>query len=444
MPPPLSDYESDEDWGVHTTEVTNVKLMVPKGRKRSAALAGIDPENIIPISGDNQSEVVGFKDAPLTSSIPTSSYKTRAQVNGTQRSELCYDQKYHPMDDFVQPKRAAKLRSMYGEDTFLSDIMSASSKFSDGNHTDSDARVEEHLKKGKSKKLPFPQSSQPTRHSSRQVNLDATYSMSTHPQAIEAKTHKRHSAIISGSDKDAEHSQTIETADKEKHRKDSGNLMGLTVIPHTEDQFGSETSNPPTRQQSPADTSRSTQQSFSVSRQQNSDAAAPRGSTRASFPAHLTPSKFVSPHSKLDERLSTRDRKRAKAPKGFPIYVEPVQAQLTAEASAPPPIDYPDDNYKENQMEGSSEDEDASSNEFTDEPTSNLPQPQWTEDLSEHDARRLGLLHGSDIDSVLSDRSSGVAGIAGPDYSDVEGLQLRRRSQQLDIVSIEERDWIQY
>lgn len=76
-------------------------------KKRSALLAGLDPDNII--QSDNES-------SPFRPSIPTSSYKTRRQVHGSSKSKLCYSQKYHPMDDFTQPKRAAKMRVRYRDE----------------------------------------------------------------------------------------------------------------------------------------------------------------------------------------------------------------------------------------------------------------------------------------------------------------------------------------
>jgi hypothetical protein len=80
---------------------------VPGTKKRSGLLSGLDIDNVIELS-----------DEIPTSSNPTSSYRTRAQVRGRPKHDLCYNMRYHPMDEVTFPKRAAKVKAEYDiEDT---------------------------------------------------------------------------------------------------------------------------------------------------------------------------------------------------------------------------------------------------------------------------------------------------------------------------------------
>ncbi|KAF2658787.1 hypothetical protein K491DRAFT_247078 [Lophiostoma macrostomum CBS 122681] len=147
-----------------------------RGKKRSALLAGIGPENIISQS-ENEEEALA-KNTPPTSSISTSSYRTRRQVHGSQKSEVCYDQKYHPMDDVMNPTRAAKVKSKYGEELPVSDDILFFSDVDDGgNESDVEMHIDaEPMKKVKNKFC------QPTRRSGRQMNNSVIYNTSVHPQ----------------------------------------------------------------------------------------------------------------------------------------------------------------------------------------------------------------------------------------------------------------------
>jgi hypothetical protein len=139
-------------------------------------LAGIELGNIISHS-DNE-EDASARDTPPTSSIPTSSYRTRQQVHGSHKREICYDQQYHPMDDIVHPARAAKMRIKYGEELPASDDMLSCSNIDDEcNDTDAETDNEAEAKK-KAKNM----SSQPTRRSGRQVNSNVIYNTNVHPQ----------------------------------------------------------------------------------------------------------------------------------------------------------------------------------------------------------------------------------------------------------------------
>ncbi|ORY09650.1 hypothetical protein BCR34DRAFT_602653 [Clohesyomyces aquaticus] len=135
-----------------TPRVANKRqLKASRGTKKPSLLAGLDPENIIMIQDENQQAVDASINAMPASSAPPSSYTTRSQTKVSRSSELVYDQRFHPMDDFVRPKRAAQLRSEYGEEQLHSD--------------DPDASLE------------MTASSQRTRRSARQINRDVLYNI---------------------------------------------------------------------------------------------------------------------------------------------------------------------------------------------------------------------------------------------------------------------------
>ncbi|KAF2121520.1 hypothetical protein BDV96DRAFT_627841 [Lophiotrema nucula] len=160
---------------------STISQLRSKERKTPAILQGLDIDNIL--STPNEDELQSaIKDTPPTSSIPASSYRTRNQVRGSQKSHLCYDQKYHPMDDVVRPSQAVKQKSKHGELSLGSEDTLFSS-FDNGNHTESDTEHEEiQPKRPKSKSKSVRPSSQPSRRTSRHVNKTPLYNMGIHPQ----------------------------------------------------------------------------------------------------------------------------------------------------------------------------------------------------------------------------------------------------------------------
>ncbi|KAF2188176.1 hypothetical protein K469DRAFT_748526 [Zopfia rhizophila CBS 207.26] len=366
MPPALSDYDSDDVWWTEDLdEVEDVKRLTPdaykepgsdpreentitvkaplkvqvkdeskrntqatlKRKRKPRILIGLDSENIIEISDDEQE--LEFKDTPPTSSIPSSSYKTRAQVHGSRRDELCYDQKYHPMDEYTHPKRAARVKSKYGEDLLASEGTIASS-FDDDRHTESETDLDENPKlKGKGRKLPLPPS-QPTRRSSRQVNWEIMYNVNVHTQDAELKEMERSDEMEESSRKRRKTRSQDSDQEEEKEHKDSGNVFDLTII-NSEDS-DSECRPSPIRRSSPL---------TSIKQDQCSPAGMQRYKEGISV--------YFTESSKRDSWVIDND---------FDIYEEPMEVQLAAESSAPPPRDYDDDD-KENEEEESSDESTA-------------------------------------------------------------------------------------
>jgi len=88
---------------------------------------------------------------------------------------------YHPIDEYIHPKRASRLRSKYREPTHDSDD-EATAYSSDTHSFVESASDTDELKDTKRRKLSHPPSPQIIRRSSRQVNRNAIYNSSIHPQ----------------------------------------------------------------------------------------------------------------------------------------------------------------------------------------------------------------------------------------------------------------------
>ncbi|KAF2873388.1 hypothetical protein BDV95DRAFT_592766 [Massariosphaeria phaeospora] len=157
----------------------------PRSRKRNNLLADLDLSNIITISDE--------EDDATTETRPT--YNTRRQTHD--KDKLCYDQKWHPMDDYLQPQRAAKRRSLQNDDSTLSpdDKDDDSTTFANSGQSDDDADTEDEgmvsnkrrisTSKGVTSNKRRKSTSEGTRRSSRETNRDAHYDMSTHRQDAE-------------------------------------------------------------------------------------------------------------------------------------------------------------------------------------------------------------------------------------------------------------------
>jgi hypothetical protein len=107
------------------------------------------------------------------------------------KNVLMYDQKYHPMDDYIRPSQAAKRRSLHGEKTALPDNSSASfdsvsdvgSMVGDGDSDDEDSQPPTRGRKRKRKRRTRSRTPEPTRRSSRRrTNPKVSYDMKIHPQ----------------------------------------------------------------------------------------------------------------------------------------------------------------------------------------------------------------------------------------------------------------------
>lgn len=105
------------------------------------------------------------------------------------KSTLVYDQKYHPMDDFIRPSQAAKRRSLHGErptpgNSFTDDASEGSGSDVGSILCDesSDGESQPHMR-GRKRKRSRSEVPEPTRRSSRRrTQPKMSYDMSIHPQ----------------------------------------------------------------------------------------------------------------------------------------------------------------------------------------------------------------------------------------------------------------------
>ena len=113
-----------------------------------------------------------------------------ARRSARAKSTLIYDQKYHPMDDFIRPSQAAKRRSLHGEGLLLDDRSegdtseeSASDAESMNSDQESDDDDSQPPARGRKRKRSLSRSPEPTRRSSRRMTTPkVSYNMSIHPQ----------------------------------------------------------------------------------------------------------------------------------------------------------------------------------------------------------------------------------------------------------------------
>lgn len=118
---------------------------------------------------------------PASTCPPT---RRSARAVGT----LVYDQKYHPMDDFIRPSQAAKRRSLHGERPALADDSNASSPEDSGSDVgsmvgDEDSDDDNGSQPPRKRKRPKSRTPEPTRRSSRRkANPKVSYNMQIHPQ----------------------------------------------------------------------------------------------------------------------------------------------------------------------------------------------------------------------------------------------------------------------
>ncbi|KAH7068746.1 hypothetical protein BKA63DRAFT_93620 [Paraphoma chrysanthemicola] len=163
---------------------------VPATRRRGhgiTLLTAVDPGNIIDPTESAFGES-GVEHAP-TSSLSASKYAFRNRR--ANHSKLAYDVKYHPMDDDIQPTRAAKRRLAHGKtQSILVDTSGSSSENNEGGTDDHNAAAnstdeEEAVVQSKSRKRRRCQNwpLEPCRRSSRKTSgAKISYDMSIHPQ----------------------------------------------------------------------------------------------------------------------------------------------------------------------------------------------------------------------------------------------------------------------
>jgi hypothetical protein len=111
-----------------------------------------------------------------------------ARRSARAKSTLIYDQKYHPMDDFIRPSQAAKRRSLHGESPLVDDrfescasedsTSDAESMNSGQESDDDDSQLQARGRKRKRSLLPEPA----RRSSRRRTTPKVSYNMRIHPQ----------------------------------------------------------------------------------------------------------------------------------------------------------------------------------------------------------------------------------------------------------------------
>lgn len=274
------------------------------------------------------------------SSTSTSSHKTRAHVHGIHRSELCYDQKYHPMDQFTNPKRAAKMKSKYEDDLLVSDN-TVTTFDNEANQLDCETDVDDGPeKKATSGKDSSYSSTKPFRCSSRQMKRNVLYDTNIHPQDVEIEEleeaeqavyapNKRVKTCVDGREVESDE----ENGETEQEIKDSDLMQLVEDVGSDHDDFQSSNS-PPKSSVTPAGVNGHAQ----------------------SFSAHHKESLSIVPQ-RTPGCHSTDDNDSWPTGKPFRIYEEALESQLRMEASAPPPLQYNDDDKENNVEDAALEDE---------------------------------------------------------------------------------------
>lgn len=222
MPPALSDYSSGSDSDDETplsskvrrhnrymtsAETTRQRGSSPPSRERTRGylLNGLDTNNIIP-----PNEVV-----LSTTEDTTTLSVTRGSARGI-RSNLAYDQRYHPIDEYLRPSQAAKRRAEYGH--------SRSPSFEEQGNTESDTDSDGQSQ-AKRRRLNNVEQ-RDIRRSSRITNHHVLYNMRIHPQdsqlqqmvadAVEEVTEENNEVISIGS------SEAVETDEERVVRDTTG------------------------------------------------------------------------------------------------------------------------------------------------------------------------------------------------------------------------------
>jgi len=119
-------------------------------------LFGLKSDNIIDINDGEETDI-------NENTLASSNVLTRAQAHGRPQDGIVFDVKHHPLDEYMRPKRAAKVRSRYG----IKNIDTEDTLYDNSDHlSGSETEVDTYDPRAKSKKPPRPHMS-PTRRSSR-------------------------------------------------------------------------------------------------------------------------------------------------------------------------------------------------------------------------------------------------------------------------------------
>ncbi|KAF2451498.1 hypothetical protein P171DRAFT_515510 [Karstenula rhodostoma CBS 690.94] len=279
-----------------------------KKRKRGGLLNGLDAGNII-ITPSNDM-IVSTAEDNKPSYVPASSYMTRGSARGARSNDLAYDQKYHPIDEYLRPSQAAKRRAQHG--LYNEDSSSVSFEEED---SESDPNVEDQQQMKNRKELDkFAAIRRGTRFSSRRINHDVLYNMQIHPQ-------------------DSQLEQMANTVDEAVEENDEVISIGSSETAEEKDER--------------------------VVRATTDEASY----LTASSPPHSAPLSTSSTNNKVqpsvllnDLRTEHHGIRSSVSPRvestPFAMHEEPIHAQPTREATSPVPLDYEHDG-KENREEES-------------------------------------------------------------------------------------------
>lgn len=111
-------------------------------------------------------------------SVPSSSHRTRGSTRSTRSGDLAYDQKYHPIDEYLRPSQAAKRRAEHS----IGDEGRSSVCFEENHDSGSSYDEDDPPPTTKRRKLDKFDVYQSTRRSTRRVNRHVLYDMTVHPQ----------------------------------------------------------------------------------------------------------------------------------------------------------------------------------------------------------------------------------------------------------------------
>jgi hypothetical protein len=237
------------------------------------------------------------------------------------------------MDEYIQPKRAAKMRSKYGEDVITSDDEPVTSSFGANSRVDSDGDSDESdVRTTKRRKL---SSSQGTRRSSRQMNKDVLYNIKIHPQDIEIRMLEANEARVSKGDGHRQHSDNTSADDESDYEWDNKLKKVVGDGANDMDRIISDT-----------DESDSAHSEHSLTVSTNISPLLSIGHNRSL--AHDTRRKNLQLYPlDLGRKFFPLPNDSLGSGRSFHIHTESLHTQLHTEASARPPVNFEHDD-KEN------------------------------------------------------------------------------------------------
>ncbi|KAJ4301431.1 hypothetical protein N0V90_003523 [Kalmusia sp. IMI 367209] len=280
---------------------------VSRKRKRTYLLSGLDMSNIIMIPSEELVHSTAEDSPPVSSMPPPSSYMTRGSTSGNRSPDLAYDQKYHPIDEFLRPSQAAKRRAEHGlddEESEEADHGECYDSESDSDidiDNDIDSNINDQPQTKKRKRRNKPTARQGIRRSARQVNRDVLYNANVHPQDEQLRQINTDSSIEEINDEEATSAPGVEEREIVSSNDDASNL---------------------------------------------SASSSPRSTPLSMISIDNMGYRTVLP----DSSFSGRHIRPRLEPTPFVIYEEPLHIQLAKEAAAEDPVEFEDDD-KENPVE---------------------------------------------------------------------------------------------